>query len=232
MKVTLFLSQCVLWQPSVTSVFVLDFLTLKCYYYTWFPNSPFGNPIAQKTLFLIPMRSRYKIIDKDGIYFTTSTIVEWLPIFTSLPYFNIIIESLKHCMENKSLKLYAYVIMDNHFHLIVSAPELSKTLQDLKKFTAHQIIDILKKDNKQWLLNQFTFYKKRYKSKSKHQVWQEGSHPELLMSPDMFVQKAEYIHYNPVKRGLVDLPEHWRFSSARNYLLDDHSIIEVDLSLH
>jgi hypothetical protein len=34
----------------------------------------------------------------------------------------------------------------------------------------------------------------------------------------MMCQKIEYIHYNPVKRGFVDSPEHWRYSSARNYL--------------
>jgi len=31
-------------------------------------------------------------------------------------------------------------------------------------------------------------------------------------------QKVEYIHHNPVKRGYVDNAEHWRYSSARNYL--------------
>jgi hypothetical protein len=33
----------------------------------------------------------------------------------------------------------------------------------------------------------------------------------------MMIQKTEYIHHNPVDRGFVDLPEHWRYSSARNY---------------
>jgi hypothetical protein len=33
----------------------------------------------------------------------------------------------------------------------------------------------------------------------------------------MMRQKIDYIHYNPVKRGFVDEPEHWRYSSARNY---------------
>ena len=72
------------------------------------------------------MRSRYKITDQDGIYFITSTIVEWLPVFTNLPYFQIIIDSLKFCIKSKALKLYAYVILDNHFHLIVSGFQLSE----------------------------------------------------------------------------------------------------------
>ena len=37
----------------------------------------------------------------------------------------------------------------------------------------------------------------------------------------MLLEKLEYIHDNPVKRGYVDKPEHWRYSSARNYLGGD-----------
>jgi len=50
-----------------------------------------------------------------------------------------------------------------------------------------------------------------------YQLWQEGSHPELVQGETMMRQKIEYIHNNPVQRGYVDLPIHWRYSSARNY---------------
>ena len=174
------------------------------------------------------MRSRYKIIQKEGIYFVTSTTVEWIPIFTTRKYFDIIIQSLKFCKKHKGLKLYAFVILDNHFHLIVSAPELSDTLASLKMFTAKEIVMQLKQDNKQWLLNQLAFYKKINKTKSDYQVWQEGVHPEWILNNEMLIQKAQYIHYNPVRRGLVEMSEHWLYSSSRNYLLNDHSVIQID----
>jgi hypothetical protein len=44
----------------------------------------------------------------------------------------------------------------------------------------------------------------------------------------MLNQKTDYIHTNPVRRGYIDVPEHWRYSSARNYYLDDHSVLEID----
>ena len=44
----------------------------------------------------------------------------------------------------------------------------------------------------------------------------------------MLRQKIVYIHNNPVRRGYVDAPEHWRYSSARNYECDDHSVLEID----
>lgn len=160
------------------------------------------------------MRSRYKITEKDGIYFITSSIVWWIPVFTSQKYFDILIDSFKFCQREKGLKIYAYTILDNHFHAIVAALKLSNIIQSLKSFTAKQIIEQLKKDDKRWLLNILAWQKKPHKEKSEHQVWQEGFHPQLIFSEEMLVQKIEYIHYNILKRGIVTCPEHWRYSSA------------------
>jgi hypothetical protein len=56
------------------------------------------------------------------------------------------------------------------------------------------------------------------KTESQHQVGQEGSHPQAIMSDAMMLQKLEYMHNNPVKRGLVASPEHWCYSSAHEWL--------------
>ena len=174
------------------------------------------------------MRDRYKITAKDGIYFLTSTIVEWIPVFTTQVYFDILLESLRFCKTNKGLKLFAYVILENHFHLIAAANKLSDIMRSFKGYTSRQIIDQLRKDKREWLLNQLAYFEKKYKNESTFQLWQEGFHPELILNENMLLQKIEYMHYNPVKRGYVDLPEHWRYSSARNFILGDHSIIEID----
>ncbi len=44
-----------------------------------------------------------------------------------------------------------------------------------------------------------------------YQLWQEGSHAELAYSEAVMRQKLDYIHHNPIKRGYVDLAEHWRY---------------------
>lgn len=174
------------------------------------------------------MRSKYKFTDKDGVYFITATVIEWLPVFTNEAYCQILTDSLKFCQQKKQLRIYAYVILENHIHLVCEAPRLSQTISDFKKFTARKVIDTLKKDQKDWLLNQLAYYKKRHKVHSTYQFWQEGVHPQLIVSDQMLNQKIAYIHNNPVKRGLIEKAEHWRFSSARNYLLDDHSIIKIN----
>ena len=57
-----------------------------------------------------------------------------------------------------------------------------------------------------------------HKTGQRYQVWQEGSHPQVITSEDMLRQKIAYIHNNPVKREYVDDPAHWRYSSHRDYL--------------
>ena len=174
------------------------------------------------------MRSRYKIVLEGGLYFVTSTIVEWIPVFSSEPYFQIMIEAFKYAQKNKALRLYAYVVMENHFHLLVIGPTLSNTLQSLKSFTSKQIIEQLRMDGKEWALNQMHFYKKDYKHESTFQVWQEGFHPQLLSTEQAWMQRMKYIHLNPVRRGYVERLEYWKYSSARNYYSDDDSIIQLD----
>jgi hypothetical protein len=67
------------------------------------------------------------------------------------------------------------------------------------------------------LLRQLQAHKLRHKTESEYQVWQEGNHPEQSRTEAMLWQKLEYVQNNPLARGYVDDPLHWRYSSARNY---------------
>jgi REP-associated tyrosine transposase len=87
------------------------------------------------------MRSRYRILERAHSHFITSTTVAWLPIFTTAARCDIIVDAFQYCRQNKGLKLYAWVILDTHFHTIVAAPELARVLADLKRHTARRIIE-------------------------------------------------------------------------------------------
>lgn len=162
-------------------------------------------------------RSRYKIFDEAQPHFLTMTIVHWLPLLSNPEIANIILESLRFLHKERRVTFYAYVILENHLHLIASSEQLSKDIKDFKSFTARQIIDFLEDRKAFNILKQLRIAKLRHKKESDYQVWQEGSHPEQIISEKVLLQKIEYIHYNPVKRGYVDKPKHWRYSSARNY---------------
>ena len=53
---------------------------------------------------------------------------------------------------------------------------------------------------------------------------------EVIRNEKMFWSKLQYIHKNPVKAGLVDLPEKYKYLSAGNYVNNDHSVISIDTS--
>ena len=174
------------------------------------------------------MRSRYRINEPDRPHFITATIVEWLPVFNTAHCCDIIVRSFEFARAHKGLRIYGWVILDTHLHAIVAGPELARTIADLKKFTAGEILAQVKTERREWLLNQFAYFKAKYKRTSQHQVWQEGVHPQSIASDEMMLQKLEYLHNNPVKRGLVAAPEHWRYSSAHEWLPGASPVLRVD----
>ena len=87
-------------------------------------------------------RSRYRIFETEYPYFMTCTIVGWLPVFTRPEAVDIVYDSWRHSQRERGLKLFGYVILENHLHLIASAPDLSDVMQRFKSFTARQIVDM------------------------------------------------------------------------------------------
>ena len=162
-------------------------------------------------------KSRYRIIENHQPYFLTCTVVNWLPIFGSPPIAQMIFDSLRFLQDHQRLTLYAYVMVEHHLHLIASSAELAKEIGDFKSYTARQIIDFFEARHADSILTQLRSAKLPTKRDREYQLWQEGSHPQLIQHDEMMRQKIEYIHNNPVKKGYVDDPTHWRYSSARNY---------------
>ena len=172
-------------------------------------------------------RSRYKIYEPTHPHFVTCTILHWLPIFTRKESVEIVLNCLKFLQKQDALKLHAYVILENHLHMVVQSNDLKKSMASFKKFTAVELLKLLHKENATTLLDQLAFYKKAHRKEKTYQVWEEGYQPKLMQNDLMLKSKIEYIHQNPVKKGYVDKPEHWRYSSARDYN-GMSGLIEVD----
>ena len=162
-------------------------------------------------------RSRYRIFETEYPYFMTCTILGWLPVFTRVEAVDIVLDSWRHLQREREMKLFGYVILENHLHMIASAPRLSAVMQSWKSYTAQRILDLLERRSATVLLRQLRAHKLRHKTQSRYQVWQEGSEPKQIGSEAVMWQKLEYMHNNPVERGYVDDPLHWRYSSARSY---------------
>jgi putative transposase len=136
-------------------------------------------------------------------------------------------DCINDCRRVKGFLLYGLVIMLNHIHFIGSAREagqFSEIVGALKKRTSMEIYKQMKKDNEHWM----TWMCDRGNG-THTDVWQHNGHSEIISSEKNFVHKLEHIHYNPVRKGYVLKPEDWKYSSARNWLLGDHSIMSLDL---
>jgi putative transposase len=169
------------------------------------------------------MSSRYAIKDQNAAYYLTITIVGWVDIFTRKPYRDSVVESLKYCQKEKGLELYGFVIMSNHIHLIARASDgyaLSDILRDLKKYTPKQIINTIQNEpesRREWMPGIFGHAGKSNSNNKDYQVWKQDNHAVELYSNSFITEKLDYLHNNPVRAGIVEKPEDYLYSSARNY---------------
>jgi putative transposase len=107
------------------------------------------------------MSRKYKFRDPGGVYFITFGTVYWIDVFSRPVYKDILVDSINYCIKEKGLVVYAWVVMTNHVHMIISSEgnKLEDILRDLKKFTAKCIIQEIKdnpqESRKEWMLWMF-----------------------------------------------------------------------------
>ena len=147
--------------------------------------------------------------------FFTASIFHKLPLLQEDRYKKIITDSLHFMVEQKRIELNAFVVMNNHIHLIWQ-PLTGRTLQSIQlsfmKYTAQQI-KFAYKDNSNSLIEECRVHK----ADREYQIWKREPLSIELSSEAVFLQKLDYIHYNPVQAGLVTNPEDYYFSSALFY---------------
>lgn len=167
------------------------------------------------------MSSKYKFIDKEAVYFITATVVDWVDVFTRNVYRDILIDSFRYCQKNQGLQVYGWVLMPNHFHMVcsfINGNEPGMVLKNIKSFTALKIIDAIinneQESRKEWMLNVFEKNGKANKSNHRFQFWQHENHPILLENENIFKQRMNYLHENPVRAGFVYEPQEWFYGSG------------------
>ena len=165
----------------------------------------------------------YKIRNPAAIHFITFSVVEWIDVFTRKDYRDIVLDSIIFCQADKGLALHAWCLMSNHLHLVASAKNenLSDILRDFKKFTSKQlneaIINNKHESRKDWMLRIFKEEGSRNSRNKDYQFWRQDNQPQELYSPKFVFQKINYIHNNPVVAGIFERPEHYLYSSAKDY---------------
>jgi len=138
-------------------------------------------------------------------------------------------EALNEARAQFGFQLWAYVIMPEHVHLLVcpgDAPEMmSRFLQAVKEPVARKAIRYLKENAPDWLARITV----RADTRVRHRFWQPGgSYDRNITSIEAMRAMIDYIHANPVRRGLVASPEEWEWSSARWYAGQRPVRLEMD----
>jgi len=146
-------------------------------------------------------------LGRDRFYFLTLTVRHWYYIFDRCQRWNILTDSLNHCIKNKNVKVWAYVFMLNHIHLIINAPDVIGFLRDFKRHTTRELKKNMQTNEP--LVAQLFFDKDKNFS-----VWKKTNMPIMLETEKVFHQKWRYIENNPVKKEYVTSSDHWLHSSA------------------
>ncbi|MBL7074153.1 hypothetical protein ISS37_02795 [candidate division KSB1 bacterium] len=178
-------------------------------------------------------------------YFITNTIVDWINVFYYKNTINIIIDSFHHFQREREVDFIAFGIMPSHLHYIPFPRNPDYTIshmqRDFKKFTSKRIVESLQ--NSELILSPFfqrlspkleervsillTFERAGKIANQNFKVWFSDDKPEVILTEQFLRQKIEYIHNNPVQKGIVIHPWEYPYSSARNYFLDDESFFKV-----
>jgi REP element-mobilizing transposase RayT len=133
------------------------------------------------------------------------------------------LESWRYCQKEKELEIYAWCIMSSHIHMIVGSKGrvLEKTIGEMKSFASSALRKAIAahpgESRSKWIT---TIMEKAGMSNSNYrdwQLWQQHNHPIELLNIEMFYQKMNYIHYNPVEAGFVEKEEDYWYSSALNF---------------
>ena len=112
-------------------------------------------------------------------------------------------QSLEQARQRYRMRVYGFVLMPEHIHLLVSEPErgtLARALQSLKSASAR----VARRAEPALTAAAAHFWQTRY-------------YDRYMRDYAEFSDKLRYIHRNPVKRGLCAAPEEWRWSSFRHY---------------
>jgi len=169
------------------------------------------------------MSRKYKFQDQDKLYFVSFAVVYWIDLFIRSEYKNILLDSWNHCITHKGMELYGYCIMTSHVHMILGkqVKNMEDIMRDMKRHTSHQLKDSIHNNStesrKEWMLWLMQRTGRRNSNNSDFQLWQQDNHPIQLNNPKGAHQKLDYAHYNPVVAGIVEKPEDYLYSSARNY---------------
>ena len=141
------------------------------------------------------------------LHFVTFSCYHRQPLLSSAHAKGLLEQALEQARRAYGFYVTGYVIMPEHVHLLISEPErstLARALQAMKQSVARKLIG------------------------GREHFWQARYYDFNVWTKRKRVEKLRYMHRNPVKRGLVEKPEDWAWSSFRHYLTGVEGVVEIE----
>ena len=180
----------------------------------------------------MPIYGRH--FEPGQLQFITTSTFRRSRLFTCQRFCWTFVETLRQLRQETGFLLIGWVLMPEHFHLLIRPQPAEATvgfLRELKKRSAQQIIAALDRNRDRppcrALLARLRLPPTVH-SDSYHRVGQRRYVPFNVFTEKKHLQKLDYMHHNPVKRRLVTSPDQWPWSSFRFYFLQDSSVLPMD----
>jgi putative transposase len=142
------------------------------------------------------------------------------PFFTSDASRRVFESALERVRRSFRLRVYGYVVMPEHVHLLVSEPERTAPLKPTPGLNGPPDLADALKSLKQGV-------SRRLIDDADH-FWQKRYYDFNVRNHAQFVEKLHYIHSNPVKKGLCERPEDWPWSSFLHHATGGEGRVEIE----
>ena len=159
----------------------------------------------------MPRRGRTNLLDQR-VFFVTASTRNHLHYFNSEDRLSSLLAVIAECIAFHKARLYGYVLMSNHFHLMIGVPgggpQLSKVIRDIKSLSWRRMFS------------------------NNPGIWEPRFDDVAIYTEEQFSIKLNYIHNNPVKASLAAHAQDYRYSSAKVWLAGNKGGITcIDLTL-
>lgn len=164
-------------------------------------------------------------------YYLTSVAKDRLPVFRLDTLKSITCAALDEAKISGGFLILAYVIMPDHLHVITDGEKKAPLIQRyINGIISRRVIDYLKLHGHASSLQKLRH--EEYRRGHRYSLWDHHPNTRLLTSESMFMQRVHYTHQNPVRLGLAERAEDYRFSSARIWerkpLEDEPLLVDLD----
>jgi len=178
------------------------------------------------------MSVRKKIDESNGVFFITFTCARWLPLFELTDGYDAVYKWFDYLKAQKH-HIIAYIIMPSHVHVMIAFSSTRIPINTIvgngKRFMAYELVKKLQAQSNKTLLEEMASWVNTTEQlqNKKHQVFEPSFDRKECYSIPFMQQKADYIHHNPCKAGMVKLPEEYKHSSARYYYIGEQGVYPV-----